>query len=68
MKKKEYIRLVVLFDKGDSALVDALKKVSKKYRLSVSAVASYSIQAGLPFVEVHFGKLLSKGEVKKTKS
>lgn len=62
MKKKKYIRLVVLLGEGDKPLLDELKKSAEKYRVSVSAMASYSIQAGLPFVEAHFEKLASKGK------
>jgi len=57
MKKKEYTRFVVYLDEGDKPLLEALKKSAKKYRVSVSALASYSMQAGLPFVEKHFEKL-----------
>lgn len=60
MKKQKYIRLVVLLGEGDKPLHDALKQGAKKYRVSVSAMASYSMQAGLPYVEAHFEKL-SKG-------
>jgi hypothetical protein len=60
MKKKEYTRFVVYLDEGDKPLLEALRKDAKKYRVSVSAMASYSMQAGLAFVENHFEKLSSK--------
>ena len=60
--KKKYIRLVVLLDQGDKPMLDALKKSAKKYRVSVSALASYSMQAGLPFVEAHFEKMSTQGK------
>lgn len=60
--KKKYIRLVVLLDQGDKPLLDELKKIAKKRRLSVSALASYSIQAGLPIMEAHFEKMATQGK------
>jgi len=62
MKEKKYIRLVVLLDEGDKPLLKHLKESAKKYRVSVSALASYSMQAGLPFVEKHFEKLSTQGK------
>lgn len=62
MKKKKYIRLVVLLGEGDKPLLDDLKKISSKYRVSVSAMASYAMKVGLPHVEAHFEKLASKGK------
>jgi hypothetical protein len=62
MKKKEYTRFTIYLDQGDKALLDTLKKSAKKYRVSVSALASYSMQAGLPFVEKHFEKLSMQGK------
>ena len=60
--KKKLTRLVVYLDQGDMPLLDTLKKSAKKYRVSVSALASYSMQAGLPFVEKHFEKLSTQGK------
>jgi len=62
MTKKTFTRLVVYLDQGDKPLLDALKKDAKKYRVSVSAMASYSMQAGLPHVEAHFEKLSAKAK------
>jgi hypothetical protein len=67
MKKKKFTRLTVYLDEGDLPLLDALKKGAKKYRVSVSAIASYSMQAGLPFVEAHFEKIYAKGKEEKIK-
>lgn len=65
MKKKELTRFVVYLDEGDKPLLKALKESAKKYRVSVSALASYSMQAGLPFVEKHFEKLLKGSDQNK---
>ena len=58
MKKNQYTRFTIYLDQGDRAILDELKKSAKKYRVSVSALASYSMQAGLPFVHSHFEKLV----------
>lgn len=62
MKKQEYVRFTIYLDQDGKALLDALKKDAKKYRVSVSAIASYSMQAGLLFVENHFEKLSTQGK------
>lgn len=62
MVQKRFTRLTIYLDKGDKSLLDALKKSAKKYRVSVSAIASYSMQAGLPFVEAHYEKIYIKGK------
>lgn len=60
--RKEFTRLVVYLDKDNKSLLDALKRDAKKYRVSVSAMASFAMQAGLPFVEAHYEKIYSKGK------
>ena len=67
MKKSKLTRLVVYLGEGDKPLLDTLKKDAKKYRVSVSAMASYSMQAGLPHVEAHFEKLATEGKQDKSK-
>jgi hypothetical protein len=64
--KKKYTRFVVYLDEGDKPLLAELKKIAKKRRISVSALASYSIQVGLPIMEARFEKLApEKKEVTK---
>lgn len=63
--KKKLTRFVVYLDEGDKPLLAELKRVAKKHRLSASAVASFSIQIGLPILEARFEKLSPKKEVSK---
>lgn len=55
----------IYFGKGEKHLLEALKKDAKKYRLSVSALAFYALEAGLGFVEKHFDELNETREASK---
>ncbi len=60
--KREFPPAVKVYFTGDSSkLLTRLKRDAKKYRISVSALAFYALEAGLGFVEYHFEDLKKQG-------